>query len=199
MKRLYVILKSLEMKVTRGNKLLKASTLTEVLVTMVVSGSLIFALYEGIVSLPRMFRKAESGGFHEEISSLEAVDLLRMRSDSLALTAEGIVSFRNGRPSDTLALDYPDPFLRPLGRPVTSVKSSKSQTPVLTHESVPSPDFTFKGIISSDSGTKAMIVRGGELLMIEKGDRVGQFDVVSYSPDTLMLKWKGHKIEMKSR
>lgn len=122
-----------------------------------------------------------------------------MRSDSLALTAEGMVSFRNGRPSDTLALDYPDPFLRPLGRPVTSVKSSKSQTPVLTHESVPSPDFTFKGIISSDSGTKAMIVRGGELLMIEKGDRVGQFDVVSYSPDTLMLKWKGHKIEMKSR
>lgn len=36
MKRLYVILKSLETKVTRGNKLLKASTLTEVLVTMVV-------------------------------------------------------------------------------------------------------------------------------------------------------------------
>ncbi len=57
MKRLYVILKSLETKVTRGNKLLKASTLTEVLVTMVVSGSLIFALYEGIVSLPRMFRR----------------------------------------------------------------------------------------------------------------------------------------------
>ncbi len=177
----------------------KASTLAEVLVTMIVSAVLMFALYEGIVSLTGMFRKASSGGFHEEMSSLEAVDVLRMRSDSLALTAEGVVSFRNGRPADTLALDYPDPFLRPLSRPLPPAKSSRPRTPAPSQEAVPSPDFIFKGIIGSGSGTKAMIVRGGELLMLGRGERVGQFDVVSYSPETLTLGWKGRRIELKSR
>ncbi len=177
----------------------KASTLAEVLITMVVSGVLMFALYEGTVSLTGMFRKASSGGFHKEMSSLEAVDVLRMRSDSLALTAEGVVSFRNGRPADTLALDYPDPFLRPLSRPLPPAKSSKPQTSAPSQEAVPSPDFIFKGIIGSGAGTKAMIVRSGELLMLGRGDRVGQFDVVSYSPETLTLGWKGRRIELKSR
>ena len=36
----------------------KASTLAEVLVTMIVSAVLMSALYEGIVSLTGMFRKA---------------------------------------------------------------------------------------------------------------------------------------------
>lgn len=44
-----------------------------------------------------------------------------------------------------------------------------------------------------------MIVRSGELLMLGRGDRVGQFDVVSYSPETLTLGWKGRRIELKSR
>ncbi len=196
---LYLIFRRLGTKVPGDGKQLKASTLAEVLVTMVVSGLLMFALYEGIVSLTGMFRKAESGGFHEEMSSLEAVDVLRMRSDSLALTAEGIVSFRNGRPADTLVLDYPDPFLCPLSRPLPPAKSSKPRTQNASQETVPSPDFTFKGIIGSGSGTKAMVVRGGELLMLGRGERVGQFDVVSYSPETLTLGWKGRRIELKSR
>ena len=199
MNRLYLIFRRLGTRAPIAAKPLMGSTLAEVLVTMVVSGLLMFALYEGIVSLTGMFRKASSGGVHEEMSSLEAGDVLRMRSDSLALTAEGVVSFRNGRPADTLALDYPDPFLRPLSRPLPPAKSSKPQTSAPSQEAVPSPDFIFKGIIGSGAGTKAMIVRSGELLMLGRGDRVGQFDVVSYSPETLTLGWKGRRIELKSR
>lgn len=200
MNRLYLIFRSSGTKASLAGRPLRASTLAEVLVTMVVSGVLMFALYEGIVSLTGMFRKAESGGFHEEMSSLEAFDVLRMRSDSLALTAEGVVAFRNGLPADTLALDYPDPFLRPLSRPLPPAKSSRQHTPAPSQEAVPSPDFTFKGIIGSGSGTtKAMIVRGGELLMLVRGERVGQFDVLSYSPEILTLGWKGRRIELKSR
>ena len=105
--------------------------------------------------------------------------------------------------ADTLSLDYPDPFLRPLradavvksGAPASSKAAGArriEETPVV-------PDIVFKGVIGSGKKLEAMVMQNGKMLMLHRGDSLGRFVVVSCSPEALELESRGKTVRVEAR
>lgn len=103
---------------------------------------------------------------------------------------------------DTLSLDYPDPFLRPL----RMGSAAKAETPVLQKTASPSrvaepslPDIVFKGVIGNGQKVEAMVMQNGKMLMLHRGDSLGRFVVVSCSPEALELGSRGKTVRIEAR
>lgn len=81
---------------------LKASTLVELLVTMIVSGILLLAVYDGLGLLCRSFSK--NAGIFDcgRLDWLEHYEILEFRSDSVGKQGSSYVFYASGEPLDTL-------------------------------------------------------------------------------------------------
>lgn len=104
--------------------------------------------------------------------------------------------------ADTLSLDYPDPFLRPLGKS----SATKAEAPVLQKTASPSrvaepllPDIVFKGVIGNGQKVEAMVMQNGKVLMLHRGDSLGHFVVVACSPEALELRNRGKTFRIEAR
>lgn len=105
--------------------------------------------------------------------------------------------------ADTLSLDYPDPFLRPL-RATVDMKSgaptsSKAAGARRIEETPVVPDIVFKGVIGSGKKLEAMVMQNGKMLMLHRGDSLGGFVVVSCSPEALELGSRGKTVRIEAR
>lgn len=102
---------------------------------------------------------------------------------------------------DSLKLDYRDPFLGEFTRARREpVKTVAAEKPVRKEpERPPVPDFSFKGVIGGGAGRRAMVLKNGGLHMLSPGDVLGDFEVVSFSPEVMTVRSGRHVIEVKVR
>ncbi|MCR5244534.1 MAG: prepilin-type N-terminal cleavage/methylation domain-containing protein [Bacteroidales bacterium] len=84
---------------------MKASTLPELLVTMVVGGILLLIIFDGVDMIRRSIGTGDLMDFGEELSLLEEREILEDRSDSIVLKDSVCLFFRNGEIIKTLDND----------------------------------------------------------------------------------------------
>lgn len=84
---------------------LRASTLVEVLVTMLLSGLLLLAVYDGLDILNSGVRRFGNADDYEHLDWLEHYEILEFRSDSVRMDGNINVFYVLGEPADTL-MDY---------------------------------------------------------------------------------------------
>ena len=83
-------------------RILKASTLVELLVMMIMSGLLILAVYDGLDTINRYMKSKDSTEWHEHLGWLEQYEILEFRSDSIITSERNVVFYMDGEPVDTL-------------------------------------------------------------------------------------------------
>lgn len=81
---------------------LKASTLVEVLVTMILSGLLLLAVYDGLELLNKGLSQLDDGDDYGRLDWLEHYEILEFRSDSVRRTEMMNIFYNSGEPCDTL-------------------------------------------------------------------------------------------------
>ena len=89
----------------KANVCLKASTLVEVLVTMILSGILLLGVYDGLEILNRGINRTGDSDDLEHLDWLEHYEVLEFRSDSVKKNSNANVFYLCGEPIDTL-VDY---------------------------------------------------------------------------------------------
>lgn len=102
---------------------------------------------------------------------------------------------------DSLRLDYRDPFIGEFVRERQAERRALPQNRRARKEpeAPPVPDFTFKGMIGNGDGTKAMILKNGNLHMLGVGEIFGGFKVIGISPELVTVQSGRHQIEVKVR
>lgn len=86
----------------KANVYLKASTLVEVLVTMILSGILLLGVYDGLEILNRGINRTDDSDDLEHLDWLEHYEVLEFRSDSVKRVGNSNVFYLCGEPLDTL-------------------------------------------------------------------------------------------------
>ena len=76
--------------------------MAEVLVTMIFSGLLLLAVYDGLDILSRGVKKLDDVDYYGSLDWLENYEILEFRSDSVRKNGEVNVFYVNGEPADTL-------------------------------------------------------------------------------------------------
>lgn len=61
------------------------------------------------------------------------------------------------------------------------------------------PDFSFKGVIGGGAGRRAMVLKNGSLHMLSPGDVLGDFEVVSFTPEVIVVRNGRNVMEVKVR
>lgn len=84
------------------NSEMRASTLVEVLVTMIFSGILLLAVYDGLDILGRGVEKLDDVDYYGSLDRLEKYEIMEFRSDSVRKNGKVNVFYVNGEPADTL-------------------------------------------------------------------------------------------------
>lgn len=84
------------------NSEMRATTLAEVLVTMIFSGLLLLAVYDGLNILSRGVKKLDDVDYYGSLDWLENYEILEFRSDSVRKNGKVNVFYVNGEPVDTL-------------------------------------------------------------------------------------------------
>ncbi|MBQ8838382.1 MAG: hypothetical protein IJ005_03590 [Bacteroidales bacterium] len=84
------------------NSGLKASTLAEVLVTMVLSGLLLLAAYDGLDIINNGVERYNDTDEYEQLDWLEHYEILEFRSDSVSMNGRMFIFYMDGEPCDTL-------------------------------------------------------------------------------------------------
>ena len=101
---------------------------------------------------------------------------------------------------DSLKLDYSDPFLDEVIS--NEEKSADGDSSCLDQER-PEPPLTptliYKGIISDGYEHHAMVLQNGELLVLKANDFIGDFRIVSFTPEIITLQNGGNKIDVSVR
>lgn len=87
---------------SRFNSYLKASTLAEVLITMILSGILLLAVYDGLDILNSCIRRSDNTDDYVHLDWLEHYEILEFRSDSVSKKENINVFYVCGEPADTL-------------------------------------------------------------------------------------------------
>lgn len=130
-----------------------------------------------------------------------------------AVTVMLVISFRPETPAvqgtrrkqnhvphgiDTLVLSYRDPFLRDIvtEKVAESPRKAEIVNVVQVPDTVPTVDFVFKGTFGSGINMLGVVVRRGEVVMLRIGDRIGDFSVSGFSPERIVLIYKGRKLEV---
>lgn len=83
----------------------KASTLPELLVTMILAGLLILLVYEGMNLLTRSVPTADVDDFGKELLELQHLETLEEKTDSSAVKDSFIVFYRDGVGYDTIQIE----------------------------------------------------------------------------------------------
>lgn len=81
---------------------LRASTLVEVLVTMILSGLLLLAVYDGLGMLNSGVERFDNTKDYEHLDWLEHYEILEFRSDSVKTDGNINVFYICGEQADTL-------------------------------------------------------------------------------------------------
>lgn len=76
--------------------------MAEVLVTMIFSGLLLLAVYDGLNILSRGVKKLDDVDYYGSLDWLENYEILEFRSDSVRKNGKVNVFYVNGEPVDTL-------------------------------------------------------------------------------------------------
>lgn len=88
----------------KANVCLKASTLVEVLVTMILSGILLLGVYDGLEILNRGINRIDESDDYERLDWLEHFEILEFRCDSVKRVGNANVFYLYGEPIDTLVI-----------------------------------------------------------------------------------------------
>ncbi len=100
----------------RGLISLRGSTLSEVLVTMVLSGIVLLALYDGFDIAGKALRRTALESKGDVLAGHCALEIMMMQSDSLCKTGNMLVFFSCGKPCDTLIFGDDEVLQRKGGR-----------------------------------------------------------------------------------
>ena len=88
----------------KANVYLKASTLVEVLVTMILSGILLLGVYDGLEILNSSINRIDDSDDYERLDWLEHFEILEFRCDSVKRVENANVFYLCGEPIDTLVI-----------------------------------------------------------------------------------------------
>ena len=80
----------------------KASTLPELLVTMIVGGILLLTVFDGVDIVRRSIGDGGLGDFGSGLTRLQEWEMLQERSDSVVVKDSLYLFYRNGVVTDTL-------------------------------------------------------------------------------------------------
>lgn len=105
--------------------------------------------------------------------------------------------------SMVLLLNYEDPFLKENTAEMPQ-KNEDDENDAFHEknlsweepETVQGPVFTFKGILKVNEKTYGLLDFGGETIMVNQRDMVGDFYIVSIAPDKLVVRKQGFDIEL---
>lgn len=95
-----------------------------------------------------------------------------------------------GDGKDSLKMNYRDPFI---GEFIVAEHDKKSGHPLPVMdvrkepEASPVPNFSFKGMISNGSGTRALVLKNGSLYVVGIGELIGEFKIAGISPECMTL------------
>lgn len=95
-----------------------------------------------------------------------------------------------GPGSDTLRLDYPDPFLKEAPRPAAVVRSAARERPP-AKATPPQRDrvrFTHLGTVSSAAGQLYILLIGESQYELARGDAAEDYKLEKCDPDSLYLR-----------
>lgn len=81
---------------------LRAGTLVEVLVTMILSGILLLAVYDGLDIVRAGMEMSDDSEAYDALDWLEHYEILEFRSDSVRTEGQMNIFYMDGVPSDTL-------------------------------------------------------------------------------------------------
>jgi hypothetical protein len=81
---------------------MKASTLPELLVTMIVGGVLLLTIFDGLDIVRRSVGDGELTDFGSGLARLQEWEMLQERSDSVVVKDSLCLFYRNGKVTDTL-------------------------------------------------------------------------------------------------
>ena len=81
---------------------MRASTLPELLVTMIVGGILLLAVFDGLDIVRRSVGDSELTDFGSGLARLQEWEVLQERSDSVVVRDSLCLFYRNGKVTDTL-------------------------------------------------------------------------------------------------
>lgn len=87
---------------------MKASTLPELLVTMVVGGILLLTIFDGVDLVNRSLGTGDLMDFGEDLSHLQEWETLEDRSDSVVFRDTVYLFYRNGEVIKTMDKDVQD-------------------------------------------------------------------------------------------
>jgi len=87
---------------------MNASTLPELLVTMVVGGILLLIVFDGVDIVRRSIGPGDLMDFGKGLSRLQEWEILEDRSDSVVLTDSAYLFYRNGEVINTMDKDVQD-------------------------------------------------------------------------------------------
>jgi len=103
-----------------------------------------------------------------------------------------------------LLLNYNDPFLK-----VHAVKSSQNGEDTEVEQESPEPDFLpqepevvqgpafkFKGMLKAGKKSYGLLDLAGETIMVSPREKIGDFYVVSISPDKLVVRRQGLDMDL---
>lgn len=87
---------------------MNASTLPELLVTMVVGGILLLIVFDGVDIVRRSIGSGDLMDFGKGLSRLQEWEILEDRSDSVVLSDSAYLFYRNGEVINTMDKDVQD-------------------------------------------------------------------------------------------
>lgn len=100
-----------------------------------------------------------------------------------------------------LLLNYEDPFLKKDVKDTILPKKDgfvNTGTDLFTKEPevVPGPAFKFKGMVKTGEKSYGLLYLEGETLMVTLREKIGDFYVISITPDKLIVRRKGLDMEL---
>jgi len=84
---------------------LKASTLPELLVAMIIAGILLMLVFDGVDMVRKSLGHTDFSDFGEDLMQLQEYEIMEERSDSVVFKDSVYLFYRNGEVIDTLDKD----------------------------------------------------------------------------------------------